>query len=62
MLNFNEISQTPSEICQHKSKLHYLQVLYIFLVFSVGTTEVSFFLATARYCCCWTRLLSSLPQ
>ena len=43
MLNLEDISPEPTKIRQHKSRFHYLQFLYIFLVFSVGITEVGFF-------------------
>ena len=50
MLNLEDISPDPIKICQHKSRFHYLQFLYLFLVFSVGITEMGFFFSPLPGC------------
>ncbi|MCL1066890.1 hypothetical protein L2735_08735 [Shewanella olleyana] len=43
MLNLDDVYLDPIKIRQHKSRFHYLQFLYVFLVFTIGITELSFF-------------------
>ncbi|QDE31435.1 hypothetical protein [Shewanella polaris] len=50
MLNLEDISSDPIKIRQHKRRFHYLQFLYLFLVFSVGITEMVFFFSPLPGC------------
>ncbi|MCL1044945.1 hypothetical protein L2737_06330 [Shewanella electrodiphila] len=43
MLNLEDISPDPVKIRQLKSRFHYLQLLYVFLVFSIGISEFSIY-------------------